>query len=176
MRLSFLTTALVSLSFLFMSFGYYSLNSYEIGEDYAVKFSTSGAEGTFSELMGKVDFDPTNLEASSFDVSVATASIETGNKTQNKHARSDNWLDAEAFPRISFVSTAFAKTSTGYTVSGNVKIHGVSQRVSIPFTFNNNVFEGSISIPRADYDIDGPFLFGSFVGDDVEVSLRVPVK
>jgi len=159
-----------------MSFGYYSLNSYEISDDYAVKFSTSGADGTFSDLKGTVAFDPANLDASSFNVSVETASIETGNNTQNKHARGDSWLDAKAFPRISFKSSAFAKTLTGYSVSGDLTIHGVTQQVAIPFTFMDKMFAGSISIPRETYGIDGPRLFGSFVGDEVEVSLRVPVE
>lgn len=172
----FLTASVITFSLLCMSFGYISLKSYEISEDYAIKFSTRGVEGTFSDLSGSITFDETDLAASFFDVSVAASTVETGNNTQNKHARGDNWLDAEIFPRIKFKSSAFAKTPEGYSVSGDLTIHGVTQKVSIPFIFNNKVFEGSISVPRETYGIDGPFLFGNMVGDDVEVSLRVPVK
>jgi len=170
------TASLLAISLFCMSFGYYSLNTYEISEDYAIKFSTRGVEGTFSDLNGSIAFDASNLATSSFDVAVATSTIETGNNTQNKHARGDNWLDAEAFPSISFKSSAFAKTPKGYSVSGDLTIHGVTQKVSIPFTFKNKVFEGAISVPREAFGIDGPFLFGSMVGDEVEVSLRVPVQ
>jgi polyisoprenoid-binding protein YceI len=176
MRLPQISTALISLAFLCMSFTFYSLQSYEIAEDYAVKFSTKGADGTFADLMGTVVFDPSHLEASKFDVSVATASIETGNKTQNKHAKGDSWLDAEANPRISFVSSAFNKTNGGYAVSGDLTIHGVTKTVAIPFLFENSTFSGSLTVLREDFEIKGPFLFGGFVGDEIEVSLRVPVK
>jgi len=91
------TASLLAISLFCMSFGYYSLNTYEISEDYAIKFSTRGVEGTFSDLNGSIAFDASNLATSSFDVAVATSTIETGNNTQNKHARGDNWLSVHSF-------------------------------------------------------------------------------
>ena len=176
MRSTYLTTVLVIIGLFCSSFTFYSLQSYEIAEDYGVKFSTKGAEGTFSDLTGTVTFDASDLSASKFDVSVSTATIETGNKTQNKHAKGDSWLDAETYPRISFVSSTFNKTNGGYAVSGELTIHGVTKSVAIPFIFENSTFSGSLSVRREDYGINGPRLFGSFVGDEIEVSLQVPVN
>lgn len=176
MRFPFLFSSLLSIAIVCMSFGVYSFQNYEISDDYAIKFSTNGAKGTFSDLMGTVAFDPENLDGSKFDVSVSTASIETGNKTQNKHARGDSWLNAEANPRISFVSSAFAKTNGGYAVTGSLTINGVTKTVNIPFLFEESTFTGALTVAREDYGIDGPFLVGGLVGDEVEVSLRVPVQ
>ncbi len=151
-------------------------SDYTPTEDYAVKFSTSGAEGTFKDLKGNISFDMANLSASNFDVSVATSTIETGNSTKNKHAKSDSWLDADAYPRIQFKSSAFAKTQQGYEVKGQLSLHGKSKAVTIPFSFNDNVFEGDLTVSREDFEIEGPFLFGGLVGDDVEISLKIPVQ
>jgi len=123
-----------------------------------------------------IEFDASDLDASNFDVWVETASISTGNKTKDKHARGGSWLDAEAFPRIGFQSKSFVKTDAGYSVEGQLNIHGVSKTVSIPFTFSDNVFSGRLTVVREDYGIEGPFLFGGLVGDEIRVLLRIPVE
>jgi len=176
MRLALFVSFLASLALMCMSFNYLHFKKYEIVEDYAIKFSTKAAEGTFADLKGTIFFDAADLEASVFDVSVATASIETGNKMQNKHAKSSSWLDAEMNPRISFVSSAFNKTNSEYSVTGNLSINGVTKRVAIPFTFSNSTFTGFITVSREAFEIDGPLIFGGLVGDEIEVSLHVPVK
>ncbi|MEM6769508.1 MAG: YceI family protein [Bacteroidota bacterium] len=155
------------------------LPSWNIGEDYAVRFSTKKAEGTFSDLQGTVIFDPNNLTEASFNVSVATASIETGNNSKNKHARGKAWFDAEAHPRITFVSKEIIALNQDYRAAGDLTIKGVTKSVSIDFTFTQTatggLFTGKTSITRADYGLDGPFLFGGLVGDVVAVELKVPV-
>lgn len=153
-----------------------SAYDWEPTDAYAIKFSTAKAEGTFTDLKGTIEFEATNLASANFDVSVATASINTGNNTKDKHAIGESWLDADHFPRISFQSHSFKKNDDGYTVYGQLTIHGKSKAVSIPFDFNEKVFSGQLTIDRRDFDINGPFLFGGLVGDDVTVSLKIPVK
>ena len=166
-----------------------STQSYTLTDDYAIRVSTRGVSGTFDDLQGTVVFDAADLGAAHFDVSVATASFATGNKTQDKHARGDSWLDAEAHPRIRFVSTAFersdevypepverAKTEGSYTVVGKFTINGETHSETIPFTFDGQTFVGSVAIARERYGIDGPRLFGGLVGDEVMVELRVGVE
>jgi len=154
----------------------YTATSYTITDDYAVKFSTKAAEGTFRGLNGTVVFDADNLEASRFDVWVETATIATGNSGKDKHARGAKWLNAEDNPRISFRSERFERSSVGFIVHGDLSINGVHNNVIIPFTFNDKVFEGTVSVLRKDYDIEGPFLFGGLVGNEIAVTLRVPVE
>ncbi len=172
---------LAILPILFMAgFAAASLSSWEIDTDYAVRFSTQKAEGTFSDLQGTVNFDPEDILNASFDVSVATATISTGNTSKDKHARGKSWFDAERHPRIRFVSNRFSPTATGYAVSGTMTIKGIDRPVTIDFTFTptaeGGLFEGTTTINRADFELDGPFLFGGLVGKSVNVTLRVPVK
>lgn len=149
---------------------------YVLSDDYAIRASTRGVDATFGDLRGQVRFDPDDLAAARFNVSVASASIATGNKTQDKHARGDSWLDVEAHPRITFESTAFAKTPGGYAVTGALTLHGHTERLTIPFTFDGATFTGTTTLDREVYGIDGPALFGGLVGDEIEVELRVGVK
>ena len=64
------------------------------------------------------------------------------------------WFDAEKYPTIHFTSSSFAKTADGYSVTGTLDMHGVQKEITIPFTFNNNVFAGSFSVNRLDYNIN----------------------
>jgi polyisoprenoid-binding protein YceI len=159
-----------------LTFGLGQVSSgWTISSDYAVKFSTKKAEGTFDQLQGTIQFDPSKLSAAKFDVWVATNTIKTGNKTKDKHARGPKWLNAKEHPIISFKSSAFKETDKGYQVNGKLSIHGISKEVSIPFTFTNQVFAGSLMVDRQEYGIEGPFLFGGLVGNKIEINLRVPV-
>lgn len=157
-------------------FTVYTATSYTPTDEYAVKFETAKAEGTFRGLEGTIAFQADDLAGSKFDVWVETASINTGNTTQDKHARGKKWLDAATHPRISFTSKSFAKTGAGYSVEGQLSIRGVARAVSIPFTFSDDVFSGKLTVNRDDYGIDGPFLFGGLVGDDIAIELRIPVE
>jgi polyisoprenoid-binding protein YceI len=154
--------------------------NWNIDEDYAIKFSTAKAEGTLTGLTGTIVFDEEDLSTASFNVSVDATSIKTGSKMKDKHARGKSWLYTTVYSEITFESTAFKATDSGYTVTGDLSIRGVTKSVDIPFTFRENIgvglFEGTTTILREDYGIDGPFLFSKLVGDEIEVSLRVPVK
>ena len=153
-----------------------ALESYTIAPDYAIRFDTRGAEGTFTGLTGTVVFDEDDLAGARFDVTVDATTISTGNATKDRHARGDNWFDVERYPEIGFESAAFAKTADGYAVTGSLEMHGVEREVTIPFTFEDDVFAGALTVDREDYGIDGPFLIGGTVGDEVAITLRVPVE
>jgi polyisoprenoid-binding protein YceI len=154
--------------------------NWTIDTDYAIRFSTKKADGTFSNLKGTIVYDSANLAGCKFDVNVEANTISTGNKLKDKHARGDKWLDAEQYPFIRFTSTSFAKGMGDTTiVTGTLDLHGVQQPVRIPFLFvqqgNKGIFEGSFIISRKVFGIKGSMMGGS-VGDEIEVSLRVPVS
>ena len=166
---------LLAVAFLGLSFTYHAVSAWQIAEDYVIKFDGRGATGTFSELTGEIIFDENDLANSRINVSVKTATIETGNNTKNKHARGESWFDAETYPTIGFTSEKFTKTATGYTVTGIFNMHGVEKQETILFTFENNIFNGKVTIDRQEYGIEGPFLAFT-VADDFAVEIRVPVR
>jgi len=131
---------------------------YKIADGYSVKFVGDHAKadpsGEFKGLTGKISFDPANLAASSFNASIEVATINTGNGMKNTHAKSEMWFDATKYPTISFVSTSIAKADAGYVANGKLTMHGVTKDVSIPFTFENNVFAATFDINRLDYNVN----------------------
>ena len=171
--------SLLALVFTFFAFSSGVIGNWNISDDYAIRFSGTGAEGTFSGLTGEINFSEDNLPAAKMAVSVAVSTISTGNTTKDKHARGDSWFDAEKYPRIKFRSESFRKTSSGYLVKGALTLHGVTKTVDIPFTFSKTttggLFEGTLTVDRQDYGIEGPWLAFT-VGDEFKIDLRVPVK
>lgn len=155
------------------------VDNWRIDQAYAIKFSGTKAEGTFTGLTGTIVYNPRELATATMDVVVSASTISTGNSLKDKHARGENWLDVAKYPSIRFRSTSFAKTSTGYLVTGYLTLHGVTKAVAVPFQFSQpggqGLFTGQFRVNRQDYGIKGS-LFGFSVGDDIAVELRVPVS
>ena len=158
----------------------YAQPRWTIQDNYEISFSGTKAEGTFRGLKGEILFDPENLQASKFNVSIDVSTISTGNKTKDKHARGESWFEAETFPRIYFTSEAFSKKAEEeFEVTGRLKLKGIEKKMAILFrcdrSGDNALFTGTMEVNREDFGIEGNF-FGFVVGDDFKVTLKVPVE
>ncbi len=136
------------------SFTVFVSQEWKIAESAFVKFDGGDPSGQFGGIKGTVNFDPNDLATSKFDVTLDVATINTGNGMKNTHAKSAKWFDAEKYPTIQFTSSAITKAAAGYEAKGTLNIHGVQKDVVIPFTFEDNIFKGSFTINRLDYNIN----------------------
>ncbi len=127
---------------------------WKIADNYSIKFNGGDPSGEFEGLKGTISFDPDHLASSKFEMSIDVATINTGNGMKNTHAKSEKWFDAEKYPFIKFTSSSITTTSTGYEAKGTLDMHGVQRPVSIPFTFINSVFAGTLVVNRMDYHIN----------------------
>ena len=120
--------------------------------------------GQFNEFEGTAVVDGTDLTRSTVQLTIQAASIDTRNEQRDGHLRSNDFLAMEEYPQITFVSTAVEQTGpTGFEVTGDLTIKGVTNPVTIPFEFegaatdpfgNQRVgFEGSVVINRKDYGV-----------------------
>jgi polyisoprenoid-binding protein YceI len=147
---------------------------WKIAETYSVKFDGGDPSGEFKGLKGTISFDAANLKDSKFVVSIDVATINTGNGMKNTHAMSEKWLDATKFPLITFTSKEINKVASGYEAKGTLDMHGVQKEITLPFTFENNVFKGGFSVNRMDYNINtAEPNHGSQV---MKVAIEVPVS
>ncbi len=154
------------------AFTFFKSQNWNIGSNYAIKFTSSDPSGVFTGLKGTVSFDEKDLASSKFDVVVDVASINTGNGMQNTHAKSTQWFDAEKFPVIKFTSSEITKTADGFQAKGTLDLHGVQKEVVIPFTFKDNTFNGSFDIKRSDFNLNPD---NKKAGEVIKVDLSVPV-
>ena len=150
---------------------------YKIADGYKIAFSNPDVSGTFDELSASsLVFDEAKLSSSKFSFKIEVASINTGNGLQNKHARGDEWFNAEKYPTIEFTSSKIEKTNDGYKAIGKLQMHGVSKEVTIPFTFskkgNKGTFIAKFSVDRSDYQIGKK---NSGVAETIKITATIPV-
>jgi polyisoprenoid-binding protein YceI len=62
-------------------------------------------KGKFSDFLGKVVIDDSDIRRSSVEVTIKAPSIGTGIKRRDVHLRSADFLDVAKYPVISFQST-----------------------------------------------------------------------
>jgi polyisoprenoid-binding protein YceI len=152
----------------------------------------------FKTFDATVTFDPANLTASKVTAKIAAADIQPfykgdykGTHAQSKFAsweddlaNSTNFLDAKAFPEITFVSTAVEVTGarTG-KVTGELTLKGVTKPVVLDVTFAGENpshpmakgpaigFSATGSFKRSDYGLSYLVQQG-MVGDDVSFAIE----
>jgi polyisoprenoid-binding protein YceI len=142
--------------------------------------NTSHSWGRFNDIAGAFSLDESDPSQSQLDFKVKTASIDTANPARDQHLKSPDFFNAVQFPTIAFKSTAVAKASEGYDVTGDLTLHGVTKpiRVKLVPTGTGKDMKGaptagidaSFIIKRSDFGMNkmvGP------VGDDVWVNVSI---
>ena len=157
---------------------------------FQVRHLLSKVRGRFADFSGTVEFDQSNPARSHVDVTILAASIDTAEADRDKHLRSADFFDVEQYPTLRFVSTSVTpRNDNTYDVSGNLTIHGVTRRVTLPATYLGTardpwgnakfVFEAELTLNRKDYGLtwNAALETGGFlVGDEVKVSLSIQAK
>ena len=151
----------------------WKINASDAKVSFTIKNAGLNVEGKFSGLEGKINFDPENPASGSIIASVSAETIDTGINMRDKDLRTEHYLDVEKYPKISFVSSSISKTSKGFSVTGKFTIKDVTKTVTIPFTFENQTFKGSLTIDRMDYHVGKN---SWIMGDEVNIVFEIPVS
>lgn len=98
-------------------------------------FSTT--TGVFREFDAEVDFDPENIEATKATFTIDAASVDTFWEARDTHIRSEDFLNVEEYPTITFALTDVSIVDeTTATVVGDVTIAGVTKPVTFDAVLN----------------------------------------
>jgi polyisoprenoid-binding protein YceI len=119
--------------------------------------------GSFNEFEGSAHIDE-DLSESWAKLNVKVGSIDTRNADRDGHLRTNDFLDVEKYPELTFSSTEVRQLDeTTVRVKGDLTIKDVTKPVEIDFEFqgaatdpfgNQRVgFEGSVVINRKDWGI-----------------------
>jgi polyisoprenoid-binding protein YceI len=118
----------------------------------------SRRSGRFLDMDGTLDFSPTEPEAGTIELSIRTASVQTGTKELDDALKSPDFFSAPAHPRITFRSTGITKTSekTG-DLKGELTILGVTRLVTLATTWN---FTGEHPLSASNPTFQGKWVSG----------------
>jgi polyisoprenoid-binding protein YceI len=119
--------------------------------------------GRFKNLEGKFSYNKNKPSASTASVTIDAKSLDTNHAERDKHLRSDDFLDVDKYPTITFTSTGYQAGSEGDVLKGKLTLHGVTKEVDIavnhigegkdPWGGYRSGFEGKLSIKAVDYGI-----------------------
>ena len=117
--------------------------------------------GRFNDFSGSFSWDKDNPGASSVNVTIKTASIDSNHAERDKHLREADFLDVEKYPEATFKSAKYNGDANGGSLEGILTLHGVSKPITIdmkylgegddPWGGYRAGFEGHVTIRRSDF-------------------------
>ena len=121
--------------------------------------------GRFNDFEGRFNYDPAKPEASTVNVTIKTASIDSNHAERDKHLRGKDFLAVDKYPTATFKSTSFKPLGDGKAeLIGTLTLHGVSKPVTIavteigggkdPWGGVRQGFHGTTEIALKDFGID----------------------
>ncbi len=142
--------------------------------------------GFFKNVTGTIEFDEANPVNSRVEVVIPAATVETGMEPRDNHLRSADFLDAETYPTLTFVSTGIAPKGDRWAITGDLTIRGVTRPVVLDTEALGVVtgmdgrrhagFEAATKIKRSDWGLTwnvGLEAGGWLVSDDITIELEV---
>ncbi|MCA9727327.1 MAG: YceI family protein [Candidatus Eisenbacteria bacterium] len=154
---------------------------------FKVRHLLTKVTGTFQQVSGEIEFDPSNPTAGSASVTIPVSSIDTRNEKRDGHLKSGDFFDAENYPDLTFKSTKFVKSDSGLKIEGVLNMRGVDKPVTLDVEFLGSQaamggeiagFSASTKINRNDWGISWNKTLdtGTLLGDDVEIQIDVEAR
>ena len=120
--------------------------------------------GRFNEFDGTFSYDADKPDASSVEVTINTASVDSNHAERDKHLRGSDFLDTDKYGKATFKSTSFKMgDDQKASMVGDLTLHGVTKPVTIDVTISGMGkdpwggeragFSGTTSILLEDYGI-----------------------
>lgn len=155
---------------------------------FKIRHMMANVVGSFRDFDGSVNIDRKNPAASTVEFTIQAKSIDTGSTNRDEHLRSADFFDVAKYPTITFKSTSVKPNSqTEFDVTGDLTMHGVTKRVTLPVTFlgfartargEKAGFEIETKINRKDFGIEWNRALdegGVLLGDEVKVTINLEV-
>ncbi len=153
-----------------------------------VKFTVSHmvvseVEGSFKMFDGSLVASKADLSDAVINFSVDVASVNTDNEKRDGHLKSDDFFNAEKFPKMTFASKSFKPLGGNkYALTGDLTIRDVTKTVTFDVTYGGQVntgrgikagFKAKGKIDRLAFGQKYNSLIeaGSVVGKDVEITI-----
>jgi len=143
--------------------------------------------GSFNDFEGTIHIDGADPAKSSARIAIQAKSIDTRNSQRDEHLRTNDFLDMDNHPEMTFVSTQVQPINeTTFRMIGDLTIRGVTRQVSLDLEYlgtatdpYGNVragFEGSAGLNRKDFGVNWNAVLeggGVMVSDKVKLELEI---
>ncbi|MBE0572915.1 MAG: YceI family protein [Ignavibacteriaceae bacterium] len=156
-------------------------------------FSTTPLEditGISNDVKGKVTLNVADIKSMKGSITISVASIKTAIDLRDEHLRSDNWLDADNYPEITFVLKKVGDIKTledsriETKITGDFTVHGVTKETiaDVTLTYLDASeqtkqyapgdllgVQAKFNIALSEFDIEN-MVVGQKVADEIEIT------
>jgi len=143
-------------------------------------FGFSNPSGKFMNVDGTLTLDEKNPAASSVNVTIPIATIDSGIPKLDEHLKTKDFFDVATFPTATFVSDKVEITGKDTAiVHGTLTLHGVSKPVALTVKLNQmgpNMmkkptagFSATATIKRSDF---GMTAYLPALGDEINLDIE----
>lgn len=142
--------------------------------------------GRFTGFEGRGDLEPGSDLPTAIAATIDAGSVDTREDQRDAHLRSDDFLEVEQYPKLTFESTRIYGTPDDFIIEGKLTIHGVTRDVSLAGTFEGRAsdpwggvrvgYSAQTAINRKDFGLTWNAALetgGVVVGDEVRLELNV---
>jgi polyisoprenoid-binding protein YceI len=154
--------------------------------DFTIKhLGISNVHGRFGHVDATIIRDEKDITKSTLNATIDVTGIDTGESARDNHLKTDSFFDVAKYPTATFASTSVAKNGSGFKVTGNLTLHGVTKQVVLDVDEptaevagmdkkQHRGFSASTTIHRLDFGIGSTFP-SAVLGEDVKINIDLDV-
>jgi polyisoprenoid-binding protein YceI len=143
--------------------------------------------GVFEAATGTIDYTPGNPGATKADITIEAKSINTRNARRDTHLKTDDFINVEKYPAITFKSKRVQNVrADGFDMVGDLTIRDVTKEVVLDGEYEGQIddpygnkragFTATTQISRSEFGVRWNHLIetgGAVVGDNVKITLHL---
>jgi polyisoprenoid-binding protein YceI len=153
--------------------------------NFGVRHLVGQVRGTFDKWYALIQTKEGDWKFGSVNVTVQTASLNTGNAYRDADLRSDRFFAVAGYPRMTFEGTGFAVADSTIDVNGILTIKGHSKPVTLSGRYRGIArdseghqriaFQASGTVDRRDFGISwNEMVAGTeLIGNEVEITIGI---
>jgi len=150
----------------------------------------SEVSGQFKSFDGNIESSKDDFTDAKIDFTMDVNSISTDNDARDKHLKSDDFFNAEKFPKITFKEKSLKKVDAkNYKLVGDFTIRDVTKEITLDVVYNGSIkdpwgntkagFKVKGEINRFDYNLKWNSLIeagGAVVGKTVTMIIDLELQ
>lgn len=150
----------------------------------------SEVTGEFKSFDGTVETNGDDFTNAKINFTIDVNSINTDNQQRDNHLKSDDFFNAEKFPKMTFVSKSMQKVGDNkYKLIGNLTIRDITKEITLDVAYNGTVkdpwgntkagFKITSELNRFDYNLKWNVLMeagGAVVGKMIGLTINLELQ
>ncbi|MDD3180344.1 MAG: YceI family protein [Opitutaceae bacterium] len=162
----------------------YAIDPVHSSVGFSIRHFVSKVPGSFTKSSGTIVVDRDNPEKNSVEATIDIGSVSTANEKRDTHLKSPDFFDAARFPTMTFKSKSWERTGEdSFDVTGDLTIKDVTKEVVLrvkSLGFGPGMqgtmlsgWEATTILSKSAFNITGPAMLGTALGDEVAVTISV---